>query len=86
MGETVPEVSVEWFLQYAIPRFSPGHDLDDTEAYYAADLNVLDKVMLKLRKSALKGRWKWYKKDPAQMEQEEDKVFSRMKDISDEHN
>ncbi|KAI3607815.1 other 1 protein kinase [Moniliophthora roreri] len=84
MGETVPEVSVEWFLQYAIPRFSPGHDLDDTEAYYAADLNVLDKVMLKLRKSALKGRWKWYKKDPAQMEQEEDKVFSRMKDISDE--
>ncbi|ESK82233.1 hypothetical protein Moror_8726, partial [Moniliophthora roreri MCA 2997] len=83
MGETVPEVSVKWFLQYAIPRFSPGHDLDDTEVHYAADLNVLDKVMLKLRKSAVKGRWKWYKKDPVQMGQGGDKVFSHMKDLSD---
>ncbi|KAI3616466.1 hypothetical protein WG66_011376 [Moniliophthora roreri] len=84
MGESVPEVSVEWFLQHAIPRFSPRVELEDAAAHYAADLDVLGKVMLRLRKSVVHGRWKWYQKDPAQMEQEEDKVFSHMKDISDE--
>uniref|UniRef100_A0A0W0GBD5 Protein kinase domain-containing protein n=2 Tax=Moniliophthora roreri TaxID=221103 RepID=A0A0W0GBD5_MONRR len=84
MGESVPEVSVEWFLQHAIPRFSPRVELEDAAAHYAADLDALGKVMLRLRKSVVHGRWKWYQKDPAQMEQEEDKVFSHMKDISDE--
>ncbi|KAK7026794.1 hypothetical protein VNI00_015452 [Paramarasmius palmivorus] len=76
MGVAVPEVEIDWFLQHAIPRFSP-------ERRYVSDLQVLGSVMTGLRSSIVKGRWKWYKKDPSKMQAGEDTVFKHMESISD---
>ncbi|KAK7046067.1 hypothetical protein VNI00_007062 [Paramarasmius palmivorus] len=76
MGETVPEVDINWFLQYAVPRLSSNGDHDE-------DIRIVQRVVTKLKSNIVKGRWKWYKEDPSKMAADEDTVFKHMESISD---
>ncbi|KAK7026718.1 hypothetical protein VNI00_015491 [Paramarasmius palmivorus] len=76
MGETVPEVDINWFLQYAVPRLS-------SNGAYDEDIRIVQRVVTKLKSNIVKGRWKWYKEDPSKMQADEDTVFKHMESISD---